>query len=183
MKRRQVIQSLGLLSTHAMFPTVLSGFIASCAGKDSAPTAYDFFTGDEANTILDVIDLIIPATTTKSASEVNTHLFLDQVFAKCMDVQQQDLMRQGLAELTAGLKDSSSRIDYLTGLDKKAFANDDASAYFKSIKQYTLIGFFTSQEGTTKASNYLKVPEEYKGEIPATERTLNYGKTSLTYGL
>ena len=44
-----------------------------------------------------------------------------------------------------------------------------------------MIGFFTSQEGETKASNYVKVPEEYKGEIKMDANTLNYGKTSLHY--
>ena len=46
-----------------------------------------------------------------------------------------------------------------------------------------MIGFFTSQEGTTKAANYVKIPTEFKGDIPADPGTLNYGKTSLQFYL
>ena len=73
------------------------------------------------------------------------------------------------------------KLQFITLLDKKAYDNDEAVAYFKTIKQYTMIGFFTSQEGTTKASNYVKIPTEYKSEIKTDASTLNYGKTFLHY--
>ena len=44
-----------------------------------------------------------------------------------------------------------------------------------------MIGFFTSDEGETKASNYVKIPGDYKGEIPLDDHTLNFGKTFLHY--
>jgi hypothetical protein len=44
-----------------------------------------------------------------------------------------------------------------------------------------MIGFFTSQEGETKASNYVKIPDRYKGEIKPDANTLNYGTTFLHY--
>jgi hypothetical protein len=76
---------------------------------------------------------------------------------------------------------AKNKQQYITELDKKAFDNDKTAAYFKTIKRYTMIGFFTSQEGETKASNYVKIPEGYKGEIPLDSNTLNYGKTTLQY--
>jgi hypothetical protein len=156
MNRRQLLHSLGLLSAHAMFPVVLS---------------------------IQVIDIIIPATQTLSASQVDTHLFLDRVFANCMTDDQQKIMREGLAHLSSGFASAPDKLKYLTDVDQRAYANNEAAAYFKAIKQYTLVGFFTSQEGTTKASNYVKVPEAYRGEVPANESTLNYGKTNLQFYL
>lgn len=181
MKRRELIQSLGLLSAHAMFPTVLSNFLSSCANREIPEYSYEFFTAEEMETITGLIDVIIPATNTKSASQVNTHLFLDQVFAKCMTPEQQEVIKTGLAELRDSLASADDKIKYLTEVDAKAYAGDDDTAYFKTIKQYTLIGFFTSQEGTTKASNYVKVPDAYKGEVPVTDNTLNYGRTNLKF--
>ena len=181
MNRRQVIQSLGLISSHAVFPSVLSSFLASCQAKEHSDYKPEFFTTDELNTIIGTIDVIIPETKTKSASQVGAHKFLDQVFLKCLNADQQKVIKEGVARLSSELSSADDKQKYFSDLDKKAYSNDASSAYFKTIKQYTLIGFFTSQEGTTKASNYVKVPEAYKGEIPADDNTLNYGKTNLHY--
>lgn len=181
MNRRQVIQSLGFLSSHVMFPSVLSGFLASCTNKEAKDNKYEFFTSEEMKTITETMDIILPATKTKSATQVNAHLFLDQIFAKCMMADQQTVIREGLVQLASGLASATDKLKYLGEIDEKAYAGDENAAFFKTIKQYTMIGFFTSQEGTTKASNYVKIPEDYKGEVPVTENTLNYGKTFLTY--
>jgi len=183
MNRRQVIQTLGLVSTHALFPSVLSGFLSGCANKEVKDYNPIFFNPDEFNAIIEIIDLIIPETTTKSASQTNTHMFLDQVFSLCLTEEQKKLIKNGLSELTPEFNKVKDKIQFLTDIDKKAYANNEDFAWFKFIKQYTLIGFFTSREGTTKASNYVKIPESYKGDIPLDENTLNYGTTSLRYYL
>lgn len=41
-----------------------------------------------------------------------------------------------------------------------------APHYFTMMKQLTLLGFFTSQEGMTKAVRYLPVPGKYEGCVP-----------------
>jgi hypothetical protein len=184
MNRRQLLQSLGLLTAHTMFPVVLTGFLASCKSTDKKQHVYDFFTASERDAVIETIDLILPATKTLSASQVNTHVFLDQVFTKCMTAEQQAIIHTGLAQLIPGLASATDKLKYLTEIDKKAYSDDnDDSVYFKTIKQYAMIGFFTSQEGTTKAGNYVKVPDAYKGEIAATDETLNYGRTSLKFYL
>lgn len=183
MNRRQVIQTLGLVSTHALFPSVLSGFLSGCANKEVKNYNLTFFNPEEFNAIIEIIDFIIPETSTQSASQTNTHIFLDLVFSQCLTEEQQKFIKNGLSELIPGFNKAEDKMQFLADTDKKAYANNEDYAYFKFIKQYTLIGFFTSREGTTKASNYLKIPGPYKGEIPADENTLSYGKTSLRYYL
>jgi hypothetical protein len=181
MKRRQLLQSLALVSGHAMFPTVLSSFLTGCSNKDMQAYVPVFFTKEEYKPVMQIIDIIIPATKTKSASQVNTQVFLDQVFAQCMTTEQQSEIKKGLKQLVPGFENAKDKLQFITEVDKKAFDNDESAAYFKVIKQYTMIGFFTSQEGETKAGNYVKIPDEYKGEIKADANTLNYGKTFLHY--
>jgi len=181
MNRRQLIQSLAVVSGHAMFPTILSSFLTGCTNRDMSGYKPVFFTEPEYNSIISIIDMIIPATKTKSASQVNTQIFLDQIFDQCMTAEQQSVIKAGLKQLIPGFEAAPDKLQFITTLDKKAYDNDEGSAYFKTIKQYTMIGFFTSQEGTTKASNYVKIPDEYKSEIKADANTLNYGKTFLHY--
>ena len=181
MNRRQLIQSIAVVSGHAMFPTVLSSFLAGCANHDMSGYKPVFFTEAEYKSIMPIIDIIIPATKTKSASQVNTQVFLDQVFDQCMTAEQQAVIKEGLKQLIPAFEAAQDKLQFITALDKKAYTNDEGAAYFKTIKQYTMIGFFTSQEGTTKASNYVKIPDAYKSEIKTDANTLNYGKTFLHY--
>jgi hypothetical protein len=172
---------MALLSGHALFPSVLSSFLTGCANKDMSGYTPSFFSKDEFKVIPRIIDIIIPATKTKSASQVNTHVFLDQVFTQCLTKEEQTVLKDGVKNLVKGFDDAKDKIQYITDVDKKAFSNDESSAYFKTIKRYTMIGFFTSEEGETKASNYVKIPSGYKGETPMDANTLNYGKTTLQY--
>jgi hypothetical protein len=172
---------MALLTGHAMFPSVLSSFLTGCTNKDMSRYIPAFFTKEELTSITEIIDIIIPATGTKSASQVNTHVFLDQVFSQCLTKEEQTSLKEGLKKLMQGFGDAKDKQQYIIDVDKKAFDKDESTAYFKTLKQYTMIGFFTSQEGETKASNYVKVPDGYKGEIALDDKTLNYGKTSLHY--
>jgi len=182
MNRRQLIQSIAVVTGHAMFPTVLSSFLTGCANHDMSNYKPVFFTESEYKSIISIIDIMIPATKTKSASEVNTQIFLDQVFDQCMTAEQKSVIKEGLKQMIPAFDATpDNKLQFIVSLDKKAYDNDEGAAYFKTIKQYTMIGFFTSQEGTTKASNYVKIPDEYKSEIKSDANTLNYGKTFLHY--
>jgi hypothetical protein len=181
MNRRQLLQSMALISGHAMFPSVLSSFLTGCANKDMSAYNPTFFSKDEFKSITEIIDIIIPATKTKSASQVNTQVFLDQVFTQCLTKDEQTVLKDGIKSLVKGFDNAKDKTQYIIGVDKKAFSNNESAAYFKTLKRYTTIGFFTSQEGEEKASNYVKIPGEYKGEVALDANTLNYGKTSLQY--
>ena len=181
MNRRQLIQSMALITGHAMFPSVLTSFLTGCANKDMSGYVPTFFSKDEYKSITEIIDIIIPATKTKSASQVNTQVFLDQVFAQCLTKDEQTTLKDGIKNLVKGFDDAKDKVQYITEVDKKAFTNDEDAAYFKTIKRFTMIGYFTSEEGETKASNYVKIPTGYKGEIAMDANTLNYGKTTLQY--
>lgn len=185
MNRRTVIQTLGLVSTHALFPSILAGFVAGCQNPTESETGYEpaFFTPEEFDLVRQVVDVILPKTKTLAASQVNTHHFLDEVFAKCLTPEQQALIREGLTGLLPQFLNSKNQLDLLAAIDKKAYEGGESAAWFRMVKQYTLVGFFTSQEGETKASNYVKIPGDFQAEIPSDENTLNYGKTSLQYYL
>lgn len=181
MNRRHAIQSIALITGNVMFPSVLSSFLSGCAHRDMSSYEPTFFTKDQFAAITEIIDFIIPATKSKSASQVNTQVFLDQVFTQCLNSEEQAELKSGVETLVKDFGHAKDKRQFLIETDKKTFSNDEDGAYFKAIKKYTLIGFFTSQEGETKAGNYVKIPEGYKGEIAADAGTLNYGKTWLHY--
>ncbi len=179
---------MGVITTHALFPTILTGFLAGCSENSPANEVlknYDpvFFSKMEFEVITEVIDLILPPTKTASASEVHTQVFLDEVFAKCLTAVQQKMIKEGLTKFNKDFVQASNKSDLLTSVDQKAYGNDENFVWFRMIKQFALIGFFTSQEGTTKASHYIPVPGDYRGEIPLDDNTLNYGLTRMLFYL
>ncbi|MCB0665801.1 MAG: gluconate 2-dehydrogenase subunit 3 family protein [Saprospiraceae bacterium] len=180
MHRREVLEFGMMATTHVLFPGIIASFISGCEKPESGTL---FFTTGELTLLKDLIDVILPATGTASASQSGTHLFIDQVFAKCLEPEQQALIREGLGSVKKRFEASKDKIGLLNEIDEKAYRGDKEMRWFILIKQYTLIGFFTSKEGTTQASNYVPIPGEYKGEIPSNDQTLNYGLTALRYYL
>jgi len=181
MNRRDTIKSLGLISLHSLYPGVLATFLSGCKTGEHEGKPFVFFNDDEQSLIKEVIDIILPATRTKSASAVGVHYFLDGIFAVCLTKDQQALIRKGLSDLNATWKNENDKTKIITMLDEQAYKGDVKSAWFKTIKQYTLIGFFTSEEGTTKAGDYQKIPEKFIGEVAVTPTTLAHGVTNLRF--
>lgn len=180
MNRREVIKSLGYISLHAAFPSTLASFLSSCKAEERPEKSYHFFTNEQVALIKEVIDIIVPETRTKSASEAGVHYFLDEVFDKCLTIEQRKLITEGMDKLATKWK-NADKIASLSQLDKQAFSNFESAAWFKTLKRYTLIGFFTSQEGTTKAGDYEKIPDRYLGEIKISPSTKAHSKTFLKY--
>ena len=178
MERRDFVKVVGAVSAHAFFPAVLSSFLSSCESENEETYRFLFFDKQEQVVIKELVDILIPKTSTKSASEVNAHHFLDQIFSLCLEKEKQDQIHKGLQNISSEW--GVDKVNYIVVFDKKAFA-EEGYDFFKLIKHYTMVGFYTSQEGTTKAANYGKFPGDYKGEIALKKSTLNYGKTDLKY--
>ncbi|PGH39630.1 MAG: twin-arginine translocation pathway signal protein, partial [Candidatus Nephrothrix sp. EaCA] len=65
--------------------------------------------------------------------------------------------------------DAAQRQSFLKTLDKEASdyaknkKHEEPAHYFTMMKQLTLLGYFTSEIGMTKALRYLPVPGRYDG--------------------
>ena len=99
MKRRKAIKTFGIATTHILFPSILAGFVAGCKNKtlDTQDYIPKFFSDRESLYLKLLIDFVIPETNSASASSVGTHKFLDEVFALCLDPDQQIEIRKGFS--------------------------------------------------------------------------------------
>jgi hypothetical protein len=83
-----------------------------------------------------------------------------------------DAASQGLFNKTFQSLTAEERLQVVNQLDKeaKAYQQDkEAEApnhYFHLFKQLTLLGFFSSELGATKALRYVQIPGRYDGDIP-----------------
>ena len=76
---------------------------------------------------------------------------------------------------------SAERLATIKKIDEATFKDDAGNTWFRIIKKLSLIGYFTSQEGMTKALNYVKVPGDYKACIPYKKGEKALAKTFLMY--
>jgi len=184
MNRRYVLKGMGAIVLYSSFPTILSEFLSSCKTKDKELRA-GFFTDDEFHLIEEITDTLLPATSTPGAREANVPFFVDLVIKNCLAKADQHSIKDGLKQLDDGQKfltlSSAEKLNAIKKIDEGAFKDDAANAWFRIVKKLSLIGYFTSREGMTKALNYVKVPGDYKACIPYKRGEKALAKTFLMY--
>ncbi len=186
MNRRHLLKGMSLLTLYSSFPAVLTEFISSCnvSGKKLQT---GFFSEDEFQLIEELTDILIPKTSTPGALEARVPYFIDMVVKDCMNEKDQQSIKAGLKQLNeeANGKFSSlsaeEKLKRIKETDDAAFKDAADKTWFRFFKKLTTIGYFTSQEGMSKALNYVKVPADYKACIPYKKGDKALAKTFLMY--
>lgn len=170
--RRSFLRGTSALMAHASFPRVLAAFVAGSTTQANAnPAKPSFFTEADMQRITLLVDMILPATDSPSASEARTHEFIDAALSACATSKQQSTFRAGLAALVADGFDKANARERVALLQQRAVKDialpyDDS--FFKILKDYTLTGYFHSEIGATRALAYERVPGGYQGDIALT---------------
>lgn len=140
------------------------------------------FSRAEIGFLDEVAETIIPRTDTPGARDAAVGEFIARYAAACDPPEHIELLRTGMSDLDARMHarqgqgftqaPGAARTALLTDLDREAKAQasraDESSAphYFTLMKQLTLLGFFTSEAGSTRVARYRPVPGPYRGCIP-----------------
>ncbi len=185
--RREAIKSMAILmGASVVGPRLL-------AGTFGLQTPLDFSDADIA--LLDEIgETIIPTTNIPGAKATNIGAFIAMMVADCYTPAAQKAFREGLAKLPADYEarygekfiggKAENRTQFLNALDTEQrkytsankrkiddFANgvstvDVPPHYFRVMRELTILGYFSSEIGSTKAVKYLEVPGRYDGNVP-----------------
>jgi hypothetical protein len=192
MNRRDALARVAII----MGGTVIGAdyFLTSCSSpgekekKASAQTAETkaaekpFLDAKQVSFLNEVGETILPTTATPGAKAADVGSFMAVMVRDCYSPADQKIFLDGLTKLDQASQklngkdflasDATQRTALLVALDKeqKAFTlnqrKDDPSHYFRMMKQLTLLGYFTSEVGATKALRYLPVPGRYDGDVP-----------------
>jgi hypothetical protein len=185
MNRRHLLKGMGAVALYSSFPVVLGEFLSSCNTKDKQLRA-GFFSDDEFHSIEGISDSLLPKTSTPGALDVQVPFFIDLVVKDCMNKEDQQLIKKGLQQMNKQSSkfislSSKEKLEVIKKIDEAAFKDNSDQLWFKIIKKLALIGYFTSQEGMTKALSYVKVPGDYKACIPYKKGEKAMAKTFLMY--
>ena len=160
-----------------------SSLLAAC-GKERPTRGGSigaFSTGD-VELLDEVADTILPATSTPGAKAAGVGPFMARMVTDCYDAKDQEAFRSGLRQLDAASQKANGksfmastpgqRLTLLETLDHEQKAYMDAKKpadrahYFRMMKELTLLGYFTSEIGYTKAQRYAEAPGRYDPCIP-----------------
>ena len=186
MNRRNVIKEMGAVALYSSFPAILSEFISSCNNRDKVSRA-GFFSDHEFNLLEEVCDILIPRTATPGALDIQVPVFIDTVVKNCMSKDDQQIIKKGLQDLNDNNGKNFPSLNerekekLIKAIDESAFKDDESKRWFRMIKKLAVIGYFTSQEGMTKALRYVKIPGDYKACISYQKGEKAMAKTFLMY--
>ena len=176
MDRREAVKYISLL----LGGTIVGGsaILSGCKSKTGVTLN---FTSDQIAWLNEVADTILPATKTPGAKAAKVGEFMKVMVNDCYEKKDQDTFMEGFQKLddssektfeTSFMKlKPEQRHELLVDLDKEQkeyMANkkaEDPGHYFRMMKELTLLGYFTSEIGSTQALRYVERPGSYDGCI------------------
>jgi gluconate 2-dehydrogenase gamma chain len=186
-QRRQILRILGTAAAAAQFPGFSKwGFACGHIGNTALqikPAEYrpQFFNTAEYASVTRLTEIIIPTDTTPGAKEAGVAEFIDFMVASDPDAQYG--FRTGLtwldaySEQTTGKRFMDLPLEQQTflltplGFKDKAHPGQEAGQrFFSMIREYTVLGFYTSEIGFKELDNpalkfYAESPEcPHKGD-------------------
>src|SRR6476660_236410 len=180
-QRREILRILGTAATVASFPGFSKwGFACGHIGNAALqikPASYrpQFFSASEYAMVERLADIIIPNDGTPGAKEAGVAEFID--FMVFSDPEQQYPFRMGLtwlnghSEQKLGKKfidltseQQTSLLEPLAFKDKARPGEEDGRRFFALVREYTVMGFYTSEIGFKELDNpalkfYAESPE------------------------
>jgi gluconate 2-dehydrogenase gamma chain len=172
LERREMLRALSLAAGASQFP----GFVkwafadpqANHHGKRPAESVDQtkpnnsykpqFFTGDEYGIVSRLSELIIPTDATPGAKEAGVSEFIDFIVFSDPDLQYRFrfgigwidaharyLFRRRFLEITP--EEQTGMLTHLAYKDQYRVGEEDGREFFRLIREYTVIGFYTSRVG------------------------------------
>lgn len=163
----------------ALSAPLISGVLAGCQARKVAPEDLVLLSPEQFFTVDAITDRIIPRTDTPGASDVGVAGFIDLIVAEVYDEKGRNRFLKGLNDFETMVQTQHQKAFHelevaqqdqiLQEAENKALETKAAPGekpFFSEMKELTLAGYFTSEEGAKQALNYVQVPGRYEGCIP-----------------
>jgi hypothetical protein len=194
MDRREALKRTAWIMGGVISAPAVAGILKGCTAKPTIDWKPQFMSQDQATLVTQVAEIIIPKTDTPGAKDVGVPGFIDQMLKDVYSKEDQERFLEGLKKFNDGA-DSAYGDPFveLSAEDQSAYVkqvHDEAvqlersenrppkRPFILTMKELTMLGFFTSKEGATQVLQYVAVPGAYKGCIPLKEA--GNGKTWAT---
>jgi len=180
-RREAIIRLATLMGASALGPRL---FAANLDGTATAASSAAAFSAAEIALLDEIGETIIPATDVPGAKAVGIGAFIAMMVRDCYAPHNQTAFKAGLKKIadarflaakpeerTALLNEldaEQKRFTAQTRREKPATAqtDDEVLHSFRMMKELTILGYFSSEIGATKAVRFSEVPGRFDGNAP-----------------
>ena len=158
MNRRESLVGLSALAAHVMFPQVLERFalVSQTLAASADRWEPELLSSAQAAKLAELVETIIPETDTPGAKAARVHVFVDLALARCvMPAQQQQVL--GAID---GLPGDFAR---LVVTERQKAVEQLPPEALTLLRDFTVLGYCTSEPGATRGMAYEPVPGGYRG--------------------
>jgi hypothetical protein len=188
MNRREYIKNTALFLGYAVSASAVSDLLISC--KNEAKLAWKpvFLSNNQANTIAEMAETILPKTSTPGAKDLGVPQFIDKMLKELLTEADQKEFIAGIESLDERCEkdygnafvacEQKQKEEILIKLDKESakfppslwgivlVEKPDPITFFRKMKSLTLMGYFTSEKVGKEILRYDPVPGTYIGCMP-----------------
>jgi hypothetical protein len=182
--RREALRRVAMLLGGAVSASAIAGVLAGCdsRGIGDGPWTPLTMTNEQGELVATIAEHIIPETDTPGARAAGVHVFIDRMLAEHYPAEEKQRVLGGLASIDARTREEcdSNFLDcsaekqrgVLAIIDEEAFAATPGQHevhWFRTFKELTLLGYYTSEIGATQELKHVAVPGRYDGCVSLTE--------------
>ena len=182
MDRRQALKRIAALSGGALSMTTVSAVLGGCRATDKENSDYTLqvMTPHQNELATVISERIIPATDTPGAKAARVNQFIDKLLADWNTEEEKKHFLKGLDSVDETAKNMHNKpflelseerqINVLENKEQEARDNpmrgSDLRPFFRMMKEYTLVGYYTSEIGATEELRWNHVAGRYDGCDP-----------------
>jgi hypothetical protein len=182
--RREALRRAAILLGGVISAPTIAGILAGCDSRSTGNGTWTplALTTGQAALVATIAEHIIPETDTPGARAAGVHMFIDKMLAEHYPAEHKQRVLGGLATIDARTREECDR-DFLdcnaaqqravlVRIDDEAFVDVPGQRevhWFRTLKELTLLGYYTSEIGATQELRYVAVPGRADGCVPFTQ--------------
>jgi hypothetical protein len=180
MNRREVIKMAATMLGGLVISPALARSLDDANWQPSEQLPVWASAADE-KLLAEIAETIIPTTSTPGAKAAAVHKFILLMINDCYKKQEQTAFMEGLAKIeskTQSLKnqsfvnvDTEVKIQVLKLIEAEGLKHKEGFNFWRTLKELTMLGYFTSEIGATQALRYEWVPTRYDGNVTIDKNT------------
>ncbi len=181
MNRREALKRLALLSGGALSLSTVSGILGGCRANGDGGSLQTL-SQDQFELVAQMADLIIPPTETPGAKAAGVQNFVDHMLTNWNTEEEKEHFLEGLDYVDEVSEDNydsgfmelndQQQTEVLKLLEQEANDNPtsgELKPFFKMMKEYTIVGYYTSEIGADEELQDDTVPGYYDACLPYSE--------------